>query len=166
MPSFDVVSELDKHQVTNAIDQSNRVVANRFDFKGVDARFEYANKAVTMRAEADIQIQQMLDILRQTLVKAGIDLACMQEKDIEHSGKTVKQVVLLREGIEQGYIRSDIDVDGTAEAIVAIPFGIATRHGQKPDRDGLVAQTRATTDLVCRGIAAEWSTALLSGQVR
>ncbi len=101
MPSFDVVSELDKHQVTNAIDQSNRVVANRFDFKGVDARFEYADKAVTMRAEADIQVQQMLDILRQTLSKAGIDLACMQEKDIEHSGKTVKQVVLLREGIEQ-----------------------------------------------------------------
>lgn len=101
MPSFDIVSELDKHQVTNAIDQSNRVVGNRFDFKGVDAKFEYADKAVTMRAEADIQIQQMLDILQQTLVKSGIDLACLEIKEIEHSGKTVKQVVILREGVEQ-----------------------------------------------------------------
>jgi uncharacterized protein YajQ (UPF0234 family) len=101
MPSFDVVSELDKHQVTNAIDQCNRVITNRFDFKGVDASFDYADKAVTLRAEADIQVQQMLDILRQTLIKCGIDLACMQIKDMEHSGKTVKQAVLLREGIEQ-----------------------------------------------------------------
>jgi uncharacterized protein YajQ (UPF0234 family) len=101
MPSFDIVSELEKHQVTNAIDQSNRVVANRFDFKGVDARFEYADKVVTMVAEADIQIQQMLDILRQAVIKCGIDVACMEVKDLEQSGKTVRQKVILREGLEQ-----------------------------------------------------------------
>jgi len=101
MPSFDIVSELEKHQVTNAIDQSNRVVANRFDFKGVEARFEYADKVVTMVAEADIQIQQMLDILRQAVIKCGIDIACMDVKDLEQSGKTVRQKVVLREGLEQ-----------------------------------------------------------------
>ena len=99
MPSFDIVSELEKHQVTNAIDQSNRIVANRFDFKGVDARFEYADKVVTMVAEADIQVQQMLDILRQALIKCGIDIACLDIKEPEQSGKTVKQSVTLREGI-------------------------------------------------------------------
>lgn len=101
MPSFDIVSELEKHQVTNAIDQSNRVVANRFDFKGVDARFDYADKVVTMVAEADIQVQQMLDILRQALIKCGIDIACLDIKEPEQSGKTVKQAVTLREGLEQ-----------------------------------------------------------------
>jgi hypothetical protein len=101
MPSFDIVSELDKHQVTNAIDQSNRIVANRFDFKGVDARFEHADKVVTLVAEADIQVQQMLDILRQALIKCGIDIACLDIKDPEQSGKTVRQSVTLREGLEQ-----------------------------------------------------------------
>jgi uncharacterized protein YajQ (UPF0234 family) len=95
------VSELEKHQVTNAIDQANRVVTNRFDFKGVDARFERAEKVVTMVAEADIQIQQMLDILRQALIKSGIDIACLDIKEPEQSGKTVKQSVTLREGLEQ-----------------------------------------------------------------
>ncbi|HQQ63569.1 MAG TPA: YajQ family cyclic di-GMP-binding protein [Pseudomonadales bacterium] len=101
MPSFDIVSELDKHQVTNAVDQATRIVTNRFDFKGVDARFERAEKVVTMVAEADIQIQQMLDILRQALIKCGIDIACMEIKDPEQSGKQVKQIVTLREGLDQ-----------------------------------------------------------------
>ncbi len=101
MPSFDIVSELDKHQVTNAIDQSSRIVANRFDFKGVDARYEHADKVVTLVAEAEIQIQQMLDILRQALVKCGIDLQCLEAKDPEQSGKTVRQAVTLREGLDQ-----------------------------------------------------------------
>ncbi|HQQ74148.1 MAG TPA: YajQ family cyclic di-GMP-binding protein [Pseudomonadales bacterium] len=101
MPSFDIVSELDKHQLTNAIDQASRIVTTRFDFKGVDARFERADKVVTMIAEADIQIQQMLDILRQALLKCGIDIACMDIKEPEQSGKTVRQVVTLREGLDQ-----------------------------------------------------------------
>jgi uncharacterized protein YajQ (UPF0234 family) len=101
MPSFDIVSELDKHQVTNAIDQTSRIIANRFDFKGIEARIEHADKTVTLIAEADIQVQQMLDLLRQALIKCGIDIACLEIKDIEQSGKTVKQTVTLREGLEQ-----------------------------------------------------------------
>ncbi len=100
MPSFDIVSELDKHQVTNAIDQSTRIITNRFDFKGIDARFERDDKQVTLIAEADIQLQQMLDILRQALIKCGIDLNCMEIKDPEQSGKQAKQTVTLREGLE------------------------------------------------------------------
>lgn len=101
MPSFDVVSELDKHHVTNAIDNARRVIDNRFDFKGVDASYEHKDKSVTMIAEADIQIQQMLDILRQALIKAGIDIACLDIKEPYASGKTVRQEVIMREGLDQ-----------------------------------------------------------------
>ena len=64
MPSFDVVSEIDLHQLTNAVDQAGRVVANRFDFKGVEASFEREERTVTLRAEADFQLSQMVDMLR------------------------------------------------------------------------------------------------------
>lgn len=100
MPSFDIVSELDKHQLANAIDQSSRIIGNRFDFKGVDARFQHENKVVTLIAEADIQCQQMLDVLRQALIKCGIDIACMDIKDPEQSGKQTRQAVTLREGLD------------------------------------------------------------------
>lgn len=100
MPTFDVVSELDKHQVSNALDQARRIVTNRFDFKGVDARYEQDEKTVSLIAEADIQVQQMMDVLRQALVKCGIDLACLETGEPETTGKLVKQVVTLREGLE------------------------------------------------------------------
>ena len=71
MPSFDVVSEVDLHQLTNAVDQATRVVANRYDFKGVDAGFERSERQVAIYAEADIQLQQMVDMLRAALIKRG-----------------------------------------------------------------------------------------------
>lgn len=101
MPSFDVVSELDKHQVTNAVDQANRLVGNRFDFKGVDARFEQSGQNdVVIHAEAEFQVQQLLDILRNELVRKGIDLACLEEGDVAEANKTARMPVKLREGIE------------------------------------------------------------------
>ncbi|MDR9468437.1 YajQ family cyclic di-GMP-binding protein [Marinospirillum sp.] len=101
MPSFDVVSELDKHQVTNAVDQANRLVGNRFDFKGVDARFEQSgDNDVILHAEAEFQVQQLLDILRNELVRKGIDLACLEEGDVVEANKTARMPVKLREGIE------------------------------------------------------------------
>jgi len=100
MPSFDVVSEIDMHEVTNAVDQARREVDNRFDFKGVDARFEVDDNIVTMLAEADFQLQQMLDILRNKLAKREVDLACIKLEAIEHSGKHVKQAVILRHGLD------------------------------------------------------------------
>ena len=72
MPSFDTVSEVDIHQLTNAVDQANRIVANRFDFKGVDASFEREQRTVTVTAEADFQVQQMEDMLRGEIGRAHV----------------------------------------------------------------------------------------------
>jgi len=100
MPSFDIVSELDLHEVANAVDQANREVGTRFDFKGTDAKFEIQEAVITLVAEADFQLQQMMHILNLRLTKRGIDIACMKIDAAEIAGKTAKQVVTLRQGIE------------------------------------------------------------------
>ena len=100
MPSFDIVSELDLHEVANAIDQGNREVGTRFDFKGSEAKYELNEAVVTLVAKADFQLKQMLDILRLKLSKRGIDLACMKIDDAVIAGQSAKQVVTLRQGIE------------------------------------------------------------------
>jgi len=105
MPSFDVVSEVDVHQLTNAVDQATRVVTNRFDFKGVDAGFERNERMVTIHAEADIQVQQMVDMLRAALIKGDIDPAAMDVGEAQQSGKQVKLVVTLRHGLDQDLCR-------------------------------------------------------------
>ena len=101
MPSFDVVSELDSHQVTNAVDQANRIVTTRYDFKGITADFERQGNNVQMTAEADFQLKQLYEILLGTLQKCGIDLACVEAQDPTLSGKTARRVVELREGIDK-----------------------------------------------------------------
>lgn len=100
MPSFDVVSEVDLHELTNAVDQASRVIANRYDFKGVDAAFERNEYLVNLQAEADFQLEQMLDMLRAALIKCGIDAAAMDLGDAVQSGKTVRQPVTLKNGLE------------------------------------------------------------------
>ena len=100
MPSFDVVSELDMHEVNNAVDQANREVATRFDFKGTDSKFNREETVVTLQSESEFQLGQMLDILRSKLNRRGIDLACMKVDEPEQSGKQAKQVVTLRQGLE------------------------------------------------------------------
>jgi len=101
MPSFDVVSEVDKHEVTNAIDQANREVGTRFDFKGTGAEFEYKDDIIHLTAEADFQLKQMLDILNLRIAKRGIDVACLDPQDVEMSGNKANQKVLIRQGIDQ-----------------------------------------------------------------
>lgn len=101
MPSFDVVSELDSHQVTNAVDQANRIVTTRYDFKGITADFERQGNNVQMTAQADFQLKQLYEILLGTLQKCGIDLACVEAQDPTLSGKTARRVVELREGIDK-----------------------------------------------------------------
>ncbi|WP_111641222.1 YajQ family cyclic di-GMP-binding protein [Marinimicrobium alkaliphilum] len=100
MPSFDVVSEVDKHDLTNAVDQANRLIGNRYDFKGVDASFERNDFQVTLTADADFQVQQMLDVLQGALLKNNIDIICLEIKDPKPSGKQVKQEVVVRTGLE------------------------------------------------------------------
>jgi len=100
MPSFDVVSEVDLHQLTNAVDQASRVVKNRFDFKGVNASFEREDHTVVLTAEADIQVAQMEDMLRSALIKCDIDPAAMDCGELVATGKQVRQSVTLRHGLD------------------------------------------------------------------
>ncbi len=106
MPSFDVVSEVDMHEINNAIDQSNREVGNRFDFKGVEAKFSLNEASnVEVSAEAEFQVHQMLDILRGKLVKRGIDTKALKEGDVEISGQKASMVVTVQQGIESELAR-------------------------------------------------------------
>jgi uncharacterized protein YajQ (UPF0234 family) len=100
MPSFDIVSELNPHEVANAIDQANREVSTRFDFKGTNAKFELNEFVVTLSAPADFQLKQMMDILKLKLTKRGIDIVCMKVDEPVVTGQTAKQVATLRQGIE------------------------------------------------------------------
>ncbi len=101
MPSFDVVSEIDAHEAANAVDQANRELAQRFDFKDTGARFELAELTVTMQAEVEFQLKQMLDILKQRLAKRGIDVACLEVKDPLTNLAAARQEVVLKHGIDQ-----------------------------------------------------------------
>ncbi|WP_339340021.1 YajQ family cyclic di-GMP-binding protein [uncultured Oceanicoccus sp.] len=100
MPSFDIVSEVDSHEFTNAVDQAGRIIQTRFDFKGVEAKFERNELTVTIFAEADFQITQMEDMLRTALIKCKIDPLAMTTGDIETAGKQVKQLVTLQHGLD------------------------------------------------------------------
>ncbi|WP_447593664.1 YajQ family cyclic di-GMP-binding protein [Aquipseudomonas campi] len=100
MPSFDVVSELDKHELTNAIDNAVKELERRFDLRG-KCSFESKDKTITLTAEADFMLEQMLEILRISLIKRKIDSQCLELKDPYASGKVVKQEVTFREGIDK-----------------------------------------------------------------
>ena len=105
MPSFDVVSELDGHEVANAVDQANREVDTRFDFKGTGAKFEVSDFVIAMEAQADFQLKQMLDILTQKLARRGIDVGCMKAEEPEIALNKARQKVVLRHGIESDLAR-------------------------------------------------------------
>lgn len=100
MPSFDIVSEFDQHEANNAVDQANKEVTTRFDFKGVAASFELKEEDITLKAEVEFQLQQMSDILQSKLVKRGIDLLCLEVADPKIAGKTATQVATLKQGLE------------------------------------------------------------------
>jgi cyclic-di-GMP-binding protein len=100
MPSFDIVSELNAHEVANAIDQANREVGTRFDFKGTDAKYELKEFVVTLVAQADFQLKQMLEILKLKLAKRGVDVACMKIDEPVVTGQTWKQTATLRQGVD------------------------------------------------------------------
>ncbi len=101
MPSFDIVSEVELHEVNNALDQANREVGTRFDFKGIDASFELNNESdITVSAETDFQIQQMLEILRSRMVKRGIDVNSLKQGEVQLAGRKASMVVTVQQGIE------------------------------------------------------------------
>jgi len=100
MPSFDVVSEFDAHEANNAVDQANREVGTRFDFKGTESEYELDEQIINLKSQTEFQLQQMLDILRQKLAKRGIDVACMKVDPPQISGNEARQLITLRKGID------------------------------------------------------------------
>lgn len=106
MPSFDIVSEVDMHEVNNAIDQANREVGTRFDFKGIDAKFEVTQQSdVLVTAEVDFHIRQMLEILRGKLVKRGVDIKSLVEGEVVTSGQKATMNLKIQQGIESDIAR-------------------------------------------------------------
>ena len=101
MPSFDVVSELDSHEVTNAVDQANRELQQRFDFKDPGAVYTLEEFVVTMRAQVEFQLKQMLEILKIRLSKRGIDISCLEVKDALTNLAEARQQVILKQGVDQ-----------------------------------------------------------------
>jgi len=101
MPSFDIVSQVNQQEVRNALDQCNREISNRFDFKGSDARVEQNEYALSVYADDEFKLKQLLDVLNGKLTKRGIDLRCLQKGPIEKvSGNKVKQPITIRVGVE------------------------------------------------------------------
>lgn len=103
MPSFDIVSEIDMQEVRNAVENANREIATRFDFRGVDASLEFneKNQSVKVLSESDFQVKQLVDILREKLLKRGVENAALEvPEEIEHSGKSWSVEVKLKQGIE------------------------------------------------------------------
>jgi uncharacterized protein YajQ (UPF0234 family) len=100
MPSFDAVSELNGHEVANAVDQANRELSQRFDFKDTGARFELKDYTVTLHAQVDFQLKQMLEIVKLRLGKRGIDLKCLEVQEPQTTLAAAHQEVLLRHGID------------------------------------------------------------------
>ncbi len=105
MPSFDIVSEVDQHELSNAIDQANREIGTRYDFKGSDARIEQANNLLTQSTESEFQIKQMTPILKEKMSKRGIDVSCLEFADIVEMNKRARQAVLVREGLDKDLAR-------------------------------------------------------------
>ena len=110
MPSFDIESKVDLHELTNAIDQSNRVIANRYDFKEANASFEFANEVVKLNANEAFQIDQMIPILKENLAKRGIDLKALKlgEKNISNSIASLDAEI--NQGINQDIAREIVKI--------------------------------------------------------
>jgi uncharacterized protein YajQ (UPF0234 family) len=105
MPSFDIVSEFERHEASNAVDQANRELATRFDFRGSDASFTLKDDTITSIGDSEFQLKQMLDIVQSKLHKRGIDIACLEVGEPQASGKTVVQLLTLRQGIDSDLAR-------------------------------------------------------------
>ena len=100
MPSFDVVSDFDAHEARNGVDQANREVNTRFDFKGTGSKYALDDQVVLLTTQSEFQLKQMIDILQQKLSKRGIDIACLDEQPVEMSINEARQKIIMRRGID------------------------------------------------------------------
>lgn len=146
MPSFDIVSEVNQVEVRNAIDQANKEVSTRFDFKGSDARVEYDGKAMTLYADDDFKLKQVTDILVAKLTKRQVDIRSLKYGDTEKiSGNKVKQAVTVRTGVEQELAKkivkllkeSKLKVQGSIQG-----DAVRVSGGKKDDLQAAIASVR------------------------
>ncbi len=100
MPSFDIVSEVDSHELANAVDQTKRELGNRFDFKGVDFSITQEDESIKLVAEVEFQLNQLFDVLQNKMVKRAIDVGCLEKGDITPSGKQNYMVVTVKQGLD------------------------------------------------------------------
>lgn len=100
MPSFDIVSEIDNHELQNAVDQANKEVTTRFDFKGTHSSFELSDADIKMSTESEFQLDQMYDMLTGKMTKRGIDIRCLERGDMDLQLKTARQTVTVKQGLE------------------------------------------------------------------
>ena len=100
MPSFDIVSEIDNHEIQNATDQANKEVTTRFDFKGTNSSFELSGSEIKLQTESEFQLDQMYDMLTSKMTKRGIDIRCLERGDMDLQLKTAKQTITVKQGLE------------------------------------------------------------------
>jgi uncharacterized protein YajQ (UPF0234 family) len=153
MPSFDIVSEVNQVEVHNALDQTNKEITNRFDFKGSDARVELneKDKVLTVYADDDFKLTQVLDVLTGKLAKRGIDVRCLKTGDIDKvSGNKVKQTVAVREGVEQELAKKIVKLvkDSKMKVQASIQGDAVRVTGGKKDllQDAIALVRKSITD--------------------
>lgn len=104
MPSFDIVSEIDNHELQNAVDQANKEVTTRFDFKGTNSSFELSSSGnateIKLNTESEFQLDQMYDMLTGKMTKRGIDIRCLERGDMDLQLKTARQSISVKQGLE------------------------------------------------------------------
>jgi len=149
MPSLDIVSEVNLEEVRNAAENAHRELATRFDFRGVEASFEWKKPNIVMKAEADFQLTQMQDMLRTQLVKRKIDAKAMTLSDAVHSGKTFTKQVIFKEGIEQPVAKQVVKLikDAKLKVQAAIQGEQVRVTGKKRDDLQAVMQLMREADL-------------------
>lgn len=136
MPSFDVVSEVDLQEVRNAVDQANREVGTRFDFKGSDAEFSLEGGVITLKAQSEFQLEQMTDILHKKLTKRSVDIACLDAAAPEMANNRARQTVTIRQGIDTETARRIVkEIKGTKLKVQAQIQGEQVRVSGKSRND-------------------------------
>ena len=153
MPSFDIVSEVNQVEIHNAVDQCNKEVSNRFDFKGSDARIEINEKEKTLSAFADdeFKLGQLRDVLTGKLAKRGVDIRCLEFAELEKvSGNKVKQTIAVRQGVEQDLGKKIVRLvkDSKLKVQASIQGDVVRISGQKKDtlQDTIVLVRKTIAD--------------------
>lgn len=150
MPSFDIVSNIDQHELTNAVDQANREVSTRFDFKGTDARVEMSKMILTIIAPTDFQVKQIDEILRNKLTKRQIDIRTLKYKDPQQNLSEAKQEIEVKQGVDAENAKKIVKLikDGKFKVQAAIQGEQVRVTGKKrDDLQEVIAMLRSSKDV-------------------